>query len=172
MQKFIILFRGINVGGNNLLPMKELVPILEKSQFESVSSYIQSGNIVLKSPCNPTDQLKSLVSKNFGFFPEIFALDEPAFSAAALNNPYKEYEGKFVHLYFCTDDIQLVQDKLSKYIAKSEEYTVKENVFYLHAPNGIGRSKLVANIEFCLGQSATGRNLNTVNKISAMLNNA
>ena len=39
-------------------------------------------------------------------------------------------------------------------------------MFYLHAPDGIGRSKLVANIEACLGQSATGRNLN---KISLML---
>ncbi|WP_310650609.1 MULTISPECIES: DUF1697 domain-containing protein [unclassified Colwellia] len=29
MQTFIILFRGINVGGNNILQMKELVPLLE-----------------------------------------------------------------------------------------------------------------------------------------------
>ncbi len=171
MQKFVVLFRGINVGGNNLLPMKELVPLLKQSKFESVSSYIQSGNIVLKSPENPTDQLKSIVSKNFGFSPDVFTLDESTFSTAALNNPYKEYEGKLVHLYFCMSDINLVQDKLNKYVAESEEYTVKNNVFYLHAPKGIGRSKLVANIESSLGQSATGRNLNTVNKISAMLSN-
>ena len=66
----------------------------------------------------------------------------------------------------------MVHDKLNKYIAESEEFTVIGNVFYLHAPKGIGRSKLVANIESCIGQRATGRNLNTVNKISNMLKNA
>ncbi|MBA6358069.1 MULTISPECIES: DUF1697 domain-containing protein [unclassified Colwellia] len=172
MQKFIVLFRGINVGGNNILPMKELVPLLEQSGYESVSSYIQSGNIVLESPKNPTEQVQSIISKNFGFAPAVFSLEESVFSASALNNPYKEFEGKFVHFYFCKNNINLVQDKLNKYISSSEEYTVKGNVLYLYAPQGIGRSKLVANVESCLGQSATGRNLNTINKISTMLKNA
>jgi len=171
VQKFIVLFRGINVGGNNLLPMKELVPLLKQSEYKSVSSYIQSGNIVLKSPKNPAEQVQSIVSKNFGFSPVVFTLDEPAFSISVLNNPYKEFEGKFVHFYFCKNNINLVHDKLSKYIADSEEYRVIGNVFYLYATEGIGRSKLVKNIESCLGQSATGRNLNTINKISSMLKN-
>ena len=169
MQKFIILFRGVNVGGKNLLPMKELVSLLKQSKYESVSSYIQSGNIVLKSSKNPKEQVQSIVFNNFGFSPVVFTLDEQAFSTSVLNNPYKEFEGKFVHFYFCKNDINLVHDKLNKYLASSEEYTVKGSVFYLHAPEGIGRSKLVANIESCLGQSATGRNLNTINKISSML---
>lgn len=172
MNTFIVLFRGINVGGKNLLPMKELVPLLMQSEFESVSSYIQSGNIVLKSPNNPTEEVKSIVSNNFGFSPDTFSLDTAAFSAAVLNNPYQEFEGKFVHFYFCKSDIELVDEKLTQYKTNAEEYKVIGNVFYLHAPDGIGRSKLVANIESCLGQSATGRNLNTVNKISAMLKNA
>jgi uncharacterized protein (DUF1697 family) len=172
VQKFIVLFRGINVGGNNILPMKELVPLLEQSGYESVSSYIQSGNIVLKSPKNPTEQVQSIISKNFGFAPAVFSLEESVFSTSALNNPYKEFEGKFVHFYFCKNNLNLVQDKLNKYISSSEEYTVKGNVLYLYAPQGIGRSKLVTNVESCLGQSATGRNLNTINKISTMLKNA
>ena len=172
MHRFILLLRGVNVGGKNLLPMKEFVSLLQQSGYESVSSYIQSGNIVLKSLQNPLEQVQNIVSENFGFSPKAFILDESAFSISALNNPYKELEGKLVHFYFCKNDINLVHDKLSKYIAGSEEYTVKGNVFYLHAPEGIGRSKLVANIESCLGQSATGRNLNTINKISSMLKNA
>ncbi len=38
--------------------------------------------------------------------------------------------------------------------------------------DGIGRSKLVTNIEKCLGGAATGRNLNTVNKLIEMAKNA
>ena len=171
MQKFVLLFRGINVGGNNLLPMKEFVSLLEKNKYESVYYYIQSGNIVLKSTENPTQQVQRMVLKHYGFSPAVFSFNEDAFLASTLSNPYQEYEGKFVHLYFCKNDISLVQDKVNKYISESERYSVTQNVFYLYAPEGIGRSKLVSNIESCLGQSATGRNLNTINKISSMLKN-
>lgn len=172
MQKFVVLFRGVNVGGKNLLPMKELVAHLKQNNFESVSSYIQSGNVVLKSLDVPSEKIKDLVFQHYDFSPAIFSLDEEAFTASVNNNPYPEFEGKFVHFYFCESNIELALDKLNQYKTDSEEYYVKDNVFYLHAPDGIGRSKLVANIEKCLGQSGTGRNLNTINKISKMLENA
>ena len=46
MPRWIALFRGINVGGNNLLPMKELVRQLESLKLKNVRTYIQSGNVV------------------------------------------------------------------------------------------------------------------------------
>lgn len=169
MKKFILLFRGINVGGKNLLPMKELVPLLEKNNFHHVSTYIQTGNVVLTSEINPIETVKNLVSARFDFSPELFVLDEEEFSRSLANNPYTEFEGKFVHFYYCHNFIEINQEKLNKYLGDSERFQVIDNVFYLHAPDGIGRSKLVANIEACLGQPATGRNLNTVNKISLLL---
>jgi uncharacterized protein (DUF1697 family) len=169
VKKYIILFRGINVGGKNLLPMKELVPLLEKNSCEEVSSYIQSGNVILKSASDPTKAIKRIVLDNFGFSANIFTLNEDEFSIALTNTPYQTFEGKFVHFYFCHHAIELNQEKMATYLSGSEAYFVKGNVFYLHAPEGIGRSKLVANIESCLGQPATGRNLNTVNKIATML---
>ncbi len=171
MKKFIILFKGVNVGGKNLLPMKPLVALLKQHNFHDVSSYIQSGNIVLKSENVPTKQLKTIIANNFGFTPEVFVLDESQWLHILQANPYKAFEGKFVHFYFCHHGIELATDKLAKYIAPTEAYSVNDNVFYLHAPNGVGRSKLVSNIESCLGQTATGRNLNTVNKINAMVKN-
>jgi len=169
MQKFVVLFRGINVGGNNLLPMKSLVPLLKENNFEQVAAYIQSGNVVLNSDEEPSDKIQQLVLKNYGFSPEIFTLPVSAFFSASANNPYHDVEGKFMHIYFCKNNIQLAEAKLAKFLAESERYTVNSNVFYLYAPNGVGRSKLVANIEACLGQQATGRNLNTINKIASML---
>ena len=169
MEKYIIFFRGVNVGGKNLLPMKELVALLQKTVFEEVSSYIQSGNVVVQNSTNPADVINKVVLDNFGFSPELFVLNEAQFNSAMENNPYQTFEGKFVHFYFCHYAIELNKEKMAKYLAESEAYFVKDKVFYLHAPNGIGRSKLVANIEACLDQSASGRNLNTVNKVSTML---
>jgi len=171
VKKYIILFRGINVGGKSLLPMKLLVPLLENNGFDEVSSYIQSGNIVLKSETNPRDSVIKIVLENFDFSPEVFILDQTDFCNASDHNPYQTFEGKFVHFYFCHHLIELMQEKIDKYLGVSESYLVKDKVFYLHAPDGIGRSKLVDNIEACLDQTATGRNLNTVVKIGVMLTN-
>lgn len=183
MQTFVILLRGINVGGKNMLPMKALVPLLTANQYQDVTTYIQTGNIVLKAPQSskqanpehaPAEQeientIAALISSNFGFTPSVFVISSNKFSAAVNNNPYKDIDGKFVHFYFCQENIDLNLDKTNKWLANSESYQVKNNVLYLHAPEGIGRSKLVANIEACLGQAGTGRNLNTVNKIITML---
>jgi len=61
------------------------------------------------------------------------------------------------------------QGKLDALIAESEDYLLQGKVFYLYAPAGIGRSKLVANLEACVGVPATGRNLNTIIKIKQMM---
>lgn len=172
MTTYIVLLRGVNVGGNNLLPMKPFVALLEQAGYQNVSSYIQSGNIVLSSDANPTDSINDIILKHYGFSPELFVLSEEAFNIALKNNPFHEHEGKCVHFYFCTDNISLHMDKLTKLIDPSEKYLVIKNIFYLCAPNGIGRSKLVSNIATCLGQSGTGRNLNTIKKISTMLINS
>ncbi len=41
--------------------------------------------------------------------------------------------------------------------------------FYLHAPDGIGRSKLAAAVEQCLGVATTARNWRTTRKLIDMV---
>ena len=170
MKTYIVLLRGVNVGGKNLLKMKELKQLLEDSNFDNVKTYIQSGNIILSSPQKPNEIVSELINTKFGFHPKIMSLSEKEFNSAVSNNPYKKYEGKFVHIYFCETTPEIDSNKLQKYTSETEKYTLVGNVFYIHAPDGIARSKLVANIESCLGVSATGRNLNTVNKLSEIIN--
>jgi uncharacterized protein (DUF1697 family) len=47
---YVVLLRGINVGGKNKIPMAALKRLLEEMGFENVMTYIQSGNVVLRSP--------------------------------------------------------------------------------------------------------------------------
>ena len=51
---------------------------------------------------------------------------------------------------------------LQRYCAVTERYQLLGQVLYLYAPDGIGRSRLAANMESCLGIPATGRNFSTV----------
>jgi uncharacterized protein (DUF1697 family) len=50
----------------------------------------------------------------------------------------------------------------------NEQFKLIDNVFYLHAPDGIGRSKLAARAEKALGVAVTARNWRTVCKIMTM----
>lgn len=172
MKTYIILLRGINVGGNNLLPMKELQILLENTGFENVRTYIQSGNIILDSSKSPETDISSLISSQFGFEPIVLTLSKKEFESAVLDNPYQAYEGKFVHFYFCKERPNINAEKLETVVSETENYKLIGNVLYIHAPDGIARSKLIVNIEKCLGVAATGRNLNTVNRLSEMLQNA
>lgn len=171
METYIILLRGINVGGKNLVPMKELKSHLENNGFLNVATYIQSGNIVVKSSQPPEQKIAALIQNQFGFSAEVLVLAEKEFNSAVMNNPYQGYEGKYVHFYFCKEQPLINIEKINKVVSKTERYEQIDNVFYLYAPDGIGRSKLVASIEACLGVSATGRNLNTVNKLIQMIEN-
>lgn len=49
MQKYVALLRGINVGGNNKVPMKELKKIFEDLGFSNVLTYINSGNVIFET---------------------------------------------------------------------------------------------------------------------------
>ena len=44
--KYLVLLRGINVGGNNIIKMEELKKVFEELKFTDVKTYIQSGNVL------------------------------------------------------------------------------------------------------------------------------
>ena len=173
MKTYIALFRGINVGGRNIIPMKELTLLMKECGYENIRTYIQSGNVVFEAPGKNNSEIGTLVEAKFGFKPEVLLLSSKDLSEAIKNNPYSGVEGKLCHFYFCKSNPESINNsRLSELKTASEEYFFKGKVFYLYAPDGIGRSKLAAKIEACLGVTGTARNLNTVNKLSLMLNNA
>src|SRR5436853_3602573 len=96
MNTYIALFRGINVGGNNTLPMKELVAILEDTGARKVKTYIQSGNAVFqsgeKNPSQLPKKLAAEIKKRHGFEPYIHILEVEALKRAIAENPFPEAE--------------------------------------------------------------------------------
>ena len=87
-----------------------------------------------------------------------------------MTSPSATADGKALHFYFldaCAERPDL--EKLRLVQADSEEFELRGAVFYLLAPDGIGRSKLAAQVERCLGVPATARNWNTVRKLGEMV---
>lgn len=70
-MKYAALLRGINVGGNSMVKMAELKECFEKNGFESVATYINSGNVIFESGKSDhesiTKEIEEMLSKRFGF---------------------------------------------------------------------------------------------------------
>tara|TARA_E500000318_G_scaffold76365_2_gene70968 strand:- start:13 stop:555 length:543 start_codon:yes stop_codon:yes gene_type:complete len=172
MQTWIALLRGINVGGNNVLPMKDLRVLLEGLGLQNVRTYIQSGNCVFEAGEADESQLAGAISagieKAFGFRPEVMVLTVEAMKAALAGNPYPEgmEDSKSVHLYFLSHPAaDADMDVIGEMRKPSEHFTLSDRVFYLHAPEGVGRSKLAGQVEKALRVPVTARNLRTALKI-------
>lgn len=149
-----------------LLPMKELVSIMEECGRSDVRTYIQSGNVVFSSGSVSADKIADQVEQRKGFRPKVLILGLLELEQALKNNPFKNVEGKALHFSFCQSRPESVDEaRLNQLKSASEEFSLKGRVFYLHAPDGIGRSKLAGQVERCLGVPVTGRNLNTVRNL-------
>jgi uncharacterized protein (DUF1697 family) len=175
MKTYIALFRGINVGGRHILPMKELVALLEDLGCRNVKTYIQSGNAVFESEVNNTSQLSKKISaeinKRRGFEPYVLLLRLEELEKAITNNPFPEGEKdpRALHVGFLSSTPKTPNlNALERLRANREQFQLMDNLFYLHAPEGIGRSKLAASTEKLLGVQLTDRNWGTVRKIMEM----
>lgn len=71
MNTYLVLIRGINVGGKNKVLMSDLKKSLEKEGFSEVSTYIASGNVILKSR-KTSQKIKGAIE---GMLPKNFDLD-------------------------------------------------------------------------------------------------
>ena len=100
-------------------------------------------------------------------------MTQTEFEEAIHNNPFPQVEDfpKTLHLGFLVHEpMNPKLHELEQLKDHGEEFLLKGKVFYLHAPEGIGRSKLAEKIEKYLGVALTMRNWNTVMKLSEFLN--
>ncbi len=67
MKTYVLLLRGINVGGNNRVEMAVLRQALERFGYERVETYINSGNVIFDANNIPkADELQKLLKTTFG----------------------------------------------------------------------------------------------------------
>lgn len=155
--------------------MKDLVELLEGLGVQQVKTYIQSGNVVLQSAKEPSqlsENISQAIQQHFGFTPQVLLLTQTEFEDAIRNNPFPKAEPfpKTLHLGFLAHEpLSPKLNELEQLKTSGEEFLLKGKVFYLHAPEGIGRSKLAEKIEKHMGVPMTMRNWNTVTKLHLLL---
>jgi len=179
MNTYVILLRGINVGGKNTIPMAGLRKCLEEHGFSNVSTYIASGNVILKSDKDAND-VKALIE---GVLPENFKLDDGFIKVLVLtyrqlqaildNKPqgFGEQPEKYHSDVIFLMDIDSAQ--------AMSAFSPREGVDQVWAGNGVvysqrlssqlSKSRLSKILETPVYKSMTIRNWNTTTKLLEIL---
>lgn len=82
MKTYLILLRGINVGGKNTVSMATLREHLEKLGYANVTTYINSGNVILSSH----KSVKAIQTEIESLLPKYYKLDTDLIKVLVLSH--------------------------------------------------------------------------------------
>jgi len=164
----LLLFRG--VGGATQLPVAPLREALTKAGFKNATTYINSGNALVRSALSREETIAKVAEicrKKFAFDKAIFAPTASEWQEVITHNPFPEMaEGKHVHAALLAGRPEAAAIKALLTLATGgEDLTIVKGVAYIHTPNGFGTSKLAAKFDKGIGVVNTARNWNTVLKL-------
>jgi uncharacterized protein (DUF1697 family) len=167
---YVALLRGINVGGRTKVAMAALREVCESVGCEDVVTYIQSGNVVLKSKLSADKlrtALETAIAAEFGFSPAVMIRTAKEMAAVIAKNPFPDVDEKSIHVGFLHAAPSAATKKcLAAIDCAPEEVSPVGRDLYLHLPNGVGRAALPVQMERCLRPAAiTVRNWRTVTKL-------
>jgi uncharacterized protein (DUF1697 family) len=174
---YIALLRGINVGGHKIIKMDQLRKAFEGLEFANVATYVQSGNVVFKSPkktsADLSRKIEEMLLRQFSMSVPVIVRTAEEVGEVLRNNPFLKERGIDVtrlHVTFLSLTPQKTAMKgLDAIAAGPDRFYCRGQEIYLHCPNGFGGTKLSINaFEKVLAVGATTRNWNTVNKLHEM----
>jgi uncharacterized protein (DUF1697 family) len=165
MTQFIGFIRGINVGGNKLLPMASLKASCESAGLTDVRTYLQSGNVIFRSTRKDPARL---IEEALDLDVKVVVRTAAELQKVVAANPFASVGNTslLIVMFLSDEPSKEAQAALRAAHAGPEEIRFAGRELYLYYPNGMGRSKLTnAVIERKLGVTATARNWNTVTKL-------
>ena len=105
----VALLRGINVGGKNRLPMKDLAAMFVDLGCDDVRTYIQSGNVLFRMSPTLGEDISSLISSSilsrFGYRVPVATRSAQDLQEIEQANPFLEAgaETDKLHIAFLAD---------------------------------------------------------------------
>jgi uncharacterized protein (DUF1697 family) len=168
MTAFVALLRAVNVGGTGKLSMSDLSKLCTKLGFKNVRTYIQSGNVIFESQLSETairTRLEEALTRVLGKRADVMVRTAAELQAVLDGNPFPNVEPARVGVYFQSDSVKKAQVTQVRG-PDGEEVRLGKREFYIHFPNGMGKSKLKLP-----GGVGTMRNINTVAKLAQLTAN-
>jgi uncharacterized protein (DUF1697 family) len=169
----VALLRGINLGGKNRLPMKDLAAMFTDAGCGSVTTYIQSGNALFQASSGLARRIPALIEKaiaeRFGYQVPVVTRTGGDLLRIVRGNPFLRAgadEGT-LHVAFLAGAPAAARVKaLDPERSPPDGFAVRGREIYLHCPKGFARTKLTnAYFDSKLGTMSTVRNWRTVLKL-------
>ncbi|HEY2181065.1 MAG TPA: DUF1697 domain-containing protein [Solirubrobacteraceae bacterium] len=171
----VVLLRGVNVGGHNKLAMPALRAALAQAGMHDVTTYLQSGNVVLDSAAKPEALARAcagVIAERFGLQVAAVARTRDELAAVVAHDPLGDVaeSEKLYQVTFCANALD--EPKLATIAERAvdgERIVARGREIYAWFPHGVGRSKLAAQLgRQDLGVVATARNWTTVTRLLAL----
>jgi uncharacterized protein (DUF1697 family) len=175
---YLVLLRGINVGGKNIIKMDELKKLFEEMGFTDVKTYIQSGNILFKDYENDKIKLRKRIEKllfdKLNIKINVLVLILSNIKKIINNIPHGFGEENEKYKY---DVIFLIEPLTKKEVIKElktsagdDEICEGEKVFYIkRLIEKLSGSFLEKIIKTPMWQNITIRNFNTTKKLYELM---
>jgi uncharacterized protein (DUF1697 family) len=176
-QTHVALMRGINVGGKNKLPMKDLAALFVEAGCQGVRTFIQSGNVVFTAEPGLASQIPALIAgqieKRHGLRTPVVLRTLKQMGNVLGDNPFLKDGSpeETLHVMFLADvpDKRKIKD-LDQGRSPPDSFIVKGSEIYLRLPNGAAKTKLTnAYFDSKLATVSTGRNWRTVTKLIELM---
>jgi len=166
MTAFVALLRAVNVGGTGKLTMADLAALCESAGFESVRTYIASGNVVFKSrksEAQVKQLLETRLAAHAGKPVGVLLRSAAEMTEIVAGNPFpKAPPNRTVAIFL---DQAPRSDALGSISGRlDEELRIGRREIYVYYPAGMGQSKL----KIAAAKNGTARNMNTIAKLAEM----
>jgi uncharacterized protein (DUF1697 family) len=170
---YVALLRGINVGGRARVPMAALRDTCTGAGCDDVVTYIQSGNVVLRSRLGAErlrTVLETAIAERFGFRPAVMIRTGGELAAVVAGNPFAGVDAAHVHVGFLPAPPDGAAEQcLAAIDCAPEAVAVAGRDLYLYLPNGMGRAELPVRVGRCLRPvELTVRNWRTITKLAEL----
>jgi uncharacterized protein (DUF1697 family) len=172
MPTYAALLRGINLGARNKIAMADLRDVFGAIGAEDVTTYVQSGNVVFRSPTRSAAKLERAIEErikaDLGLEVAVLVRTAPQLGALVAGNPFDD--PATVHVTFLAQKPAAARvRRLDPARSPGDDFRVAGREVYLNCPNGYGPSKFSnAYFEKQLGVAATTRNWRTVTKLAEL----
>jgi uncharacterized protein (DUF1697 family) len=176
-MRYVVLLRGINVGGRTLVKMDELRGCIEDLGFERVSTYIASGNVLVDGDETAAAELEArieaAIEARFGLPVKVVVLDRAAYARIVTAIP-KEWIGdetvraNVAFVRRGTDARQIVRS-LDPDPEIEQVKAVDGAILWATRRDSLNRSVMRKLVGGAAYKELTVRNLNTTLKLAELL---
>jgi uncharacterized protein (DUF1697 family) len=175
---YVALLRGVNVGGNNTVDMRELKAVFEAAGMTSTRTYINSGNVIFSSDERNieglTRALELGIAARFGFEIGVLVFDVEEIAAIAGSIPaaWGNDEAQRCDVLFLWPDVDrpsIVEEMFAKPGIDDLRYAPGAVIWRRDRADAT-RSGILKLIGTPLYRRMTVRNCNTARKLLGLMN--